>query len=247
MAGERITDLTKGIYRRIYGGFVGGKRINSVSIGAEAWFWRLHAIADDFGNMGPGLKLIRSSAAPIRNVTAKQVEGWMMELEHANLIQKYTADGDDYWSIVGFCDFQPAGKNGRRIQRFPLNGESGGIRVNPGESSSIQSPHSYSHSHTHSHQHQHSDQCAAAADDPPLSGEEEKRAAWFRKRPEWLPTGKPWIDKPECARLARLPLTQDHVDDAYRAGKDGRLTLDNPAGLVIQKLRKAAQMNGVKV
>jgi hypothetical protein len=40
--GQNVTtpvDMTKGMYRRIYSGFLNGKRINAVSEGAENWFW----------------------------------------------------------------------------------------------------------------------------------------------------------------------------------------------------------------
>lgn len=242
MSSERITDLTKGIYRRIYGGFVGGKRINSVSIYAESWFWRLQAIADDFGNFGPGLKMVRSTASPVREVTVKQVEGWMMELEHAGLITKYASGGDDYWNIVGFCAFQPAGKNGRRVQRFPLNGESGQIQGDPAKPIPIQSEHQHQHQHSHQHQHQQAGGAGGAANFA-------ERVKALTTRPEWW-QGKPWIDDDTARELAGL-----YVDDATiaaaiklaqrkRKREGNQRGIDNPPGFIISEIRKAAAMNG---
>lgn len=121
--------MTSGLYRRIYAGFLTGKRINSISIEAEAWFWRLHAIADDFGNLHGDSKLLCSLASPRRTVTVKQVSGWAQELIGAGLIVSYQANQDSYFNIVGFDDKQPAGKNGKRTKRFPDM-----TKVNPGES-----------------------------------------------------------------------------------------------------------------
>ena len=129
-------DMSKGIYRKIFSCFLFGKRINSVSIGAEAWFWRLHAVADDFGNFRAETAILKAQASPIREVNASQVEGWMKELTGAGLIAGYIADEEYFASIVGFEKFQPANKNGRRIQKYPR--EPKGIQIDPGESGGIQ-------------------------------------------------------------------------------------------------------------
>lgn len=71
-----------------------------------------------------------------------------------------------------------------------------------------------------------------------LTAEEKAIAVWLKRRPDWLPEGKPWISREECEALARLNLQQADVDEAYREAKDGRKTLENPAGLVIKKLRR---------
>ncbi len=134
MAEEKIVDMTKGVYRRVYAGFVSGRRLCSVSIGAEAWFWRLNATADDFGNR-PADPCLMADAAGRRALAPKQVAEWTQELLGAGLIEEYEVAGDSYLHIVGFEDNQPAGKNGRRIQRHPAPSE--GVPVNPGESKAI--------------------------------------------------------------------------------------------------------------
>lgn len=85
---------------------------------------------------------------------------------------------------------------------------------------------------------------AAAAAVIHSGGEAEReragREAYLRKRPEWMPEGKPWISRGMCGELSRLPLSIEDVDEAYREGRECRLTADNPAGIVIAALRKAA-------
>lgn len=130
---ESVTDLTKGVYRRIYGGFIKGQRINQISLQAEAWFWRIMASADDFGNADadPGL-CFAATVGKRRGVTQKDVAKWLVELGESRLIQIYADEsGDKYLHIVGFEEMQPAGKNGKRIKRFPCPGESRCIQNNP--------------------------------------------------------------------------------------------------------------------
>ena len=114
-------DLTQGIYRRQYSGFRSGRRICSVSIGAEAWFWRLHACADDYGNFlcEPGLYESEARGRR-RDVSDAQAEAWVQELKDANLIRLYHVKTDRYGSVVDWADTQKAAsRNGKRVRRFP--------------------------------------------------------------------------------------------------------------------------------
>lgn len=132
-------DMTEGVYRRIYSGFLDNKKINSVSWMAEAWFWRLVVLADDYGNLKANWRHLAVHASPIREVESLQAKELTNELVKAKLITLYQVDGDLYLHITGFVDRQPANKNGRRIQRAPMNPkESGSVSVNPGESKGIQ-------------------------------------------------------------------------------------------------------------
>lgn len=136
-------DMTEGVYRRIYAGFLKNKKINSVSWMAEAWFWRLVVLADDYGNIDGDMRWLTVNAAPKREVDTKQAKILTDELRSAGLIMFYQVDGEDFINIPGFIDRQPANKNGRRIKRVPRpedgrGGESEGIRVNPGESKEMQ-------------------------------------------------------------------------------------------------------------
>lgn len=141
-------DMQRGVYRKVYSGFIWGDRINSVSMEAEAWFWRLNAIADDFGNLpGDGYR-VAVEAGGNRRITPKRAEDLTKELVDAGLVSRY-ADGK-YIHVVGFEERQPAGRNGRKIQKYPTHppesdlcpngsttadpGESGGIQNRPGDS-----------------------------------------------------------------------------------------------------------------
>ncbi len=128
-------DLTRGIYRRIYAGATKGKRINAVSLLAEVLFWRLHLVADDFGRFEADPYLLHCAALPRRrSISESDIAGALAELEGENLVVRYEVSGEPYGLIRDFEEMQPAGKNGRRIQRYPSPpGESRGIRVNPGE------------------------------------------------------------------------------------------------------------------
>lgn len=129
---ETVTDLTKGVYRRLYSGFTKGQRINRLSLQAEAWFWRILATVDDFGNGDADPELCRdATVGRRRGVTAKQISLWLREMKDAGLINFYTVKGEPFLHVVGFEATQPAGKNGRRIRRFEPPGESGGIQENP--------------------------------------------------------------------------------------------------------------------
>ena len=139
-------DMTQGIYRRIYPAFLDSKRINGVSWMAEAWFWRLWVLVDDFGNLKVvNWRHVATMASPIREVDGKQAETLTTELAKAGLVTFYDTDGERYLNITGFAKVNPAGKNGKRFARFPAKpcepkrdegnpGESKGIRNNPDSS-----------------------------------------------------------------------------------------------------------------
>ena len=131
-------DMTRGAYRRIYSGFRKGKRISSVSIGAEAWFWRLHCIVDQYGNHDADPLLCRVGAAPYRpELTDEQVAKWLDELRTTGLIKYYNINNDTYLHIVDFIINQPPGKNGKRLRCYPespyeADEQSRCIQVHPG-------------------------------------------------------------------------------------------------------------------
>lgn len=125
---DEITDLTRGVYRRQYAGFVGGKRINRLSLEAEAWFWRVHAAADDFGNVAADPALLYTATAGRRagTITIDRVMDLIKESIHADLLLEYTIGEETYLHVVGFDVLQPAGKNGKRVRRVPASPWDGG-------------------------------------------------------------------------------------------------------------------------
>jgi|SRR5882724_3996370 len=149
---EPITDLTKGIYRRMYAGFIKGHRINNLSLEAEAWFWRINASADDFGNADaePGL-CFAATVGRRKEITVEMVSSWLDEMRESGLIQMYADEsGDKYLHIVDFEELQPSGKNGRKVRKFPA-WESRGIQGKPDVDLA-------SHSHTDTHTQDDPDQ-----------------------------------------------------------------------------------------
>jgi len=233
---ERVVDMTMGVYRRIYAGYISGRKINGVSVGAEAWFWRLNVVADDFGNYRADEDHLVYAVGGRRVVTVAEVRGWMSELVRADLIFLYAIGTDKFFHINNFEIRQPAGKNGRRIRRYPeyVPGESGQIRPNPGvveKSGGEVASETITTTETNTSTSTNAGDAAAAG---VLNG----NAEWLTKRPEWLPEGKPWIDRKTADSLARLRLEPDVVADVYKRAKARRGTLANPAGYVIAEMRK---------
>lgn len=59
----------------------------------------------------------------------------------------------------------------------------------------------------------------------------------IQPRPSWMPTGKGWLDKVTCRRLACLKTTCPLlIADALAEAKDKRNTANNPAGIVFDRL-----------
>ena len=249
MNDDNTTDMVLGVYRRIYAGFLTGKRSNRVSLEAEAWFWRLHAIADDFGNLIGDPLMLSRIAAPRRSVTVEHVVRMNGELATERLIAEYTVDDEPYINIVGFQHKQPAGKNGKRIRKCPdpsgVSGESSAIQIDPGESSaSLEILASHSHSHSHSqHQQHHQNHQDTNVRDADADGSLREWAADKAKRPEWLPQGKGWIRAGVWLATAQAcpTVTREQFEEIIREAKASRDTLANPAGFVLARLKALAK------
>lgn len=110
-------DLVQGTYRRQYSGFIRGRRICSVSLEAEAWFWRLHALADDWGNLEADPALLPVDAGGRRRISVEQSEKLLKELDSANLIRFYWVRNSRHIQIVDFIEKQPAPRTGNRVRR----------------------------------------------------------------------------------------------------------------------------------
>src|SRR5688572_4531929 len=120
MTDESVTDLTRGVYRRLYSGYIRGQRINKLSLSAEAWFWRLTVSADDFGNGEADPELCRLATAGRRKkVTAAQIEKWLEEMRTVGLLEFYEVKGERYYHLLNFEEWQPSARNGKRYKRYP--------------------------------------------------------------------------------------------------------------------------------
>lgn len=138
-------DITRGTYRRVYSGFITGRRICAVSVEAEAWFWRLQAVADDFGNLPGDALIVWQQTVGRRSVTMQTVSKWVEELVRAGLLLRYS-EGDDHYLHITYWseDSWPAPRNGKRAMKYPRPRDKGSpgasrcIQVHPGESGCIQ-------------------------------------------------------------------------------------------------------------
>lgn len=141
---SKTHDMRRRIYRRIYSAALTDKRINQLTELAELCLSRLHLVADDYGNLPGDVALLLPLLYPRRReVTADQLDERLGELLAGGFIERYEAEGDDWIHIHGWQDAQPAGKNGRRVQKYPMrpdgaDGEAEGSHDNPGESEIIQ-------------------------------------------------------------------------------------------------------------
>ena len=156
------TDRTKGIYRRVYSADLTDKRVNALSMEAELTLHRLLMLADDFGNAQaePELLLIQCYPRRLSEVTDERLAAWVGELKSRGFIEHYEAEGDQYLHVLNWEADQPAGKNGKRVRRFPpwpgetklaedeaKEGE--GVPENPRESEIIQCEQPQPHTHAH--------------------------------------------------------------------------------------------------
>lgn len=139
MAKEHETiDLIRGFWRKLYPGFLRGKRINAVSLQAEAWFWRVTAAVDDFGNIdAEPLLLMDATKGRRQGVSVGNVKQWMKEMADVDLVRLYHVEDECFWHVVGFTEMQTP-RNGRRARRYPSspwdeNESLGVIRGKPGE------------------------------------------------------------------------------------------------------------------
>ncbi len=202
MMPKTTDDAVRNLYRRHYASYIRGRRINLLTLEAEAWFWRLHDIADDFGNLegDPLLCYARTVGGRRSTVTPEMVEGWIGEMITVGLIVRYEADAGIFLHFLGFTKLQPAGKNGRRVRQFPsphfseveidasslptTNTTSKGIQGNPGESN----PYPYPISHIPVPITHEPSPISQPPADPGGTGDEEI-AAYFRNHPRliWSP------------------------------------------------------------
>jgi hypothetical protein len=82
-------------------------------------------------------------------------------------------------------------------------------------------------------------QTQPAAGTPPRTAGEEEVFSLLRKRPDWMPEGKGWIDHARADELCRLPTsTPEVVAFSLSEVKQGRATLKDPAGLFVKKMRE---------
>jgi hypothetical protein len=169
-------DLKRGLYRRIYGRFLFGRRITRLPLAAEAWFWRLAMgeHVDDFGNLQGNPAVLHQLLMGLRadpavsgeTPTLAQTTAWTQQMVAVGLLSAYSEGGETYLHVHDWLVLQAAGVNGKRVRRYPAwageaaeaqrgaerakqfaNGSVGGcVLVNPGESKGEVGTNSYSYS-----------------------------------------------------------------------------------------------------
>lgn len=68
----------------------------------------------------------------------------------------------------------------------------------------------------------------------------QSNAEYLRRKPDWLPDGKPWLTEDAVREFADSPLLSEDVARLMREAKASRHTLDNPAAWLVKQMRKTA-------
>lgn len=90
-------------FKRIYSGFITGRRVNQISLHAEAWFWRVLAIADKDGCVTADMPTLAAQTSGARNVRTTYVARWVNEMLDAGLLEFINGS----FHIVDFQRLQP--------------------------------------------------------------------------------------------------------------------------------------------
>lgn len=104
--------------------------VDSLTAEAEVMFTRLIMKADDYGSFHSNPKLIKAALFPLKEYSAKAVDGWLDECVRAGLVIRYRAEDKDFIRIENF---------GQRLQNmrsaFPQPyGDSPEVTVTPRKS-----------------------------------------------------------------------------------------------------------------
>jgi len=107
-------------YQAVYRSIVDSRRINSVSDGAEALYFRLLIVSDDFGRYHGEAFKVCARALTARweagRVSPADVEERLTELERAGSLRRYAVDGEVFLEIIDYAD--PTADD-RRTSKFP--------------------------------------------------------------------------------------------------------------------------------
>tara|TARA_Y100000588_G_scaffold314175_1_gene341682 strand:+ start:1536 stop:2543 length:1008 start_codon:yes stop_codon:yes gene_type:complete len=90
--------------RIIRDGILTSARVNALSAGGELFYRRLMSVVDDFGRFDGRPEMLRAACYPLRvdKVTAKHVEGWLIEATEQGLVTVYTANGKPFLEVADF-------------------------------------------------------------------------------------------------------------------------------------------------
>jgi len=186
--------------------------------------------------------MLSCHVARIVGTTEQETEVLLAELEDAGVFSR-TKDGTIYSRRMVRDDrqLQDDVKNGRRGGNPRLKG---GVNppvnppVNPEANPPLKARSQKSEVRSQNQEEEEEPRCGPAA--PPA--ELRQWAAEQAKRPDWLPTGKPWITASVWLKLGQAvkasgTVTLDDYAAIVREARDSRHTLSNPAAFIVARLK----------
>ncbi len=250
-------ELYEGIYRKIYSGWLKGRRINQCSLQSVAVLVNLMLVADDYGNMEGDPVYLARAAFPRREMSGAQIATHSDELVKIGLAMRYEVDGEQYVHLPDFVRFQPWSRNGKRLRRHPLHGsqvlmdkevsnpkKSRIIQNNP-KQSRLQQEHKHEHQHEHEHKQTTGEAATATvAADVCLVVEEVGERGRLKALTDVGVTDKVARDIASDGGIRDDEIFRA-VDAATTGPKDRRP--DNPAGVVVNRLKAPGSMAAVTV
>src|SRR5690606_14517981 len=80
--------------------------VNELSPEEEVFFYRLIVVCDDYGYMDARPQILKARCFPLRDVTAKSIEKWLITLAKLDFLSLYENDGKPYLSITKWDEYQ---------------------------------------------------------------------------------------------------------------------------------------------
>lgn len=101
--------------RIIREGVTTSEPLSQISYEAEALWYRLLVVVDDFGAFDGRAVIVRAKCVPLRDCTIGNVEEWLRELAEHSLIVRYDFENKPYLAIPKFKQRTRA-----KLSKFPL-------------------------------------------------------------------------------------------------------------------------------
>lgn len=84
-------------------GIVDSGKIDSLSVHAEVFFYRLLVVADDYGRMDGRPAILRARCFPLKEmIGSDEIYKWLSELDESGLAFLYSVDGSPYLQILNW-------------------------------------------------------------------------------------------------------------------------------------------------
>lgn len=99
-----------GRIRSIKPDFPQSENVGKLSREGRLLFIQLFTLVDDEGRARASSRMLASLLYPYDDDAPKLIDGWMIELERANMVRRYDVDGSTYLEIVKWLDHQKIDK-----------------------------------------------------------------------------------------------------------------------------------------